>query len=250
MKPQAIFNWSGGKDSALALYKLRQAGRYEVQTLLTTLSEPFQRISMHGVRAELLDRQTAALGLPGHKLYLPETPTMAAYEQLMHQTLTELRAAGASAAIFGDIFLEDLRQYRESRLAEMGLEAVFPLWGVPTTELMREFLALGFKTITTCVNEKFLDRSFVGRVIDEDFLRDLPANVDPCGENGEFHTFVFDGPLFSAPVPFEKGEIVYRRYSAPPPAAPAAGADDYDCAPAASADPSPFDTGFWYCDLV
>ena len=244
MKQSAIFNWSGGKDSALALYKTRQHGHYEVQTLLTTISEPYQRISMHGVRTALLDRQTAALGLPCRKLLLPETPTMAAYELLMASTMQELQSAGATASIFGDIFLEDLRQYRENKLAELGLQAVFPLWGVPTSELIREFISLGFKTITTCVNEKFLDQSFVGRVIDEEFLRDLPAGVDPCGENGEFHTFVFDGPLFSQPIPFEKGEIVYRKYTAPAPT----DAADYDCAPARS-DPSPFDTGFWYCDL-
>ncbi|MGY3091028.1 uncharacterized protein (TIGR00290 family) [Hymenobacter sp. UYAg731] len=247
MTQSAIFNWSGGKDSALALHKTRQSGHYKVQTLLTTISEPYQRISMHGVRTALLDRQTAALGLPCRKLLLPETPTMAAYEQLMAATMQDLKGAGATAAIFGDIFLADLRQYRENKLAELGLEAVFPLWGVPTAELIREFIGLGFKTITTCVNEKFLDQSFVGRVIDEDFLRDLPANVDPCGENGEFHTFVFDGPLFSQPIPFEKGEIVYRKYTAPAP--PPTDAADYDCAPANS-DSSPFDTGFWYCDLT
>ena len=245
MKPQAIFNWSGGKDSALALYKVRQAGRYGIQTLLTTVSEPYRRISMHGVRTALLERQAAALGLPCHQLLLPEMPSMATYEQLMGDTMRDLQRTGATAAVFGDIFLEDLRQYREATLAEAGLEAVFPLWGVPTGELIREFLGLGFKTITTCVNEQYLDRSFVGRVIDEDFLRDLPANVDPCGENGEFHTFVFDGPLFSQPIAFEKGEIVRRQYTAPAPQ-PAA-ADTYDCASTA---PNPFDTGFWYCDLV
>lgn len=249
MKQAAIFNWSGGKDSALALHKIWQGGQYEVLTLLTTVSEPYQRISMHGVRTALLDQQAAALGLPCRKLFLPETPTMAAYEQLLGRTMRELQDAGATASVFGDIFLEDLRQYREAKLAEVGLKAVFPLWGVPTAELIREFIGLCFKTITTCVNEKFLDRSFVGRVIDEDFLRDLPANVDPCGENGEFHTFVFDGPLFSQPVAFEKGEIVYRKYTAP--VAPPTDPDDYDCAPTATADAaSPFDTGFWYCDLV
>ena len=240
----AIFNWSGGKDSALALYKVQQSGQYRVQTLLTTLSEPYQRISMHGVRAELLDRQTASLGLPCRQLFLPEMPSMDAYERLMATTMDELKSEGATAAIFGDIFLEDLRRYREEKLAAAGWEAVFPLWSRPTDELMREFLALGFKTITTCVNEKYLDQSLVGRVIDEQFLRDLPPNVDPCGENGEFHTFVFDGPLFSAPVPFEKGEIVHRRYT-PPPKTDDAG---YECGD--DTDPSPFDTGFWYCDLM
>ena len=200
---------------------------------------------MHGVRTTLLERQAAALGLPCRQLLLPEMPSMAIYEQLMGDTMRDLQRAGATASIFGDIFLADLRQYREAKLAEAGLAAVFPLGGVPTGELIREFIGLGFKTIITCVNEKYLDRSFVGRVIDEDFLRDLPANVDPCGENGEFHTFVFDGPLFSQPIAFEKGEIVYRQYIAPAPQ-PAA-ADDYDCA---STDGRSFDTGFWYCDLM
>ena len=248
MKPQAILNWSGGKDSALALYKVRQAGHYDIQTLLTTVSTPYQRISMHGVRTALLERQAAALGLPCRQLLLPEMPSMATYEQLMGDTLRELRAAGATASIFGDIFLADLRQYRENKLAEVGFEAVFPLWGAPTAELIREFIGLGFRTITTCVNERYLDRSFVGRVIDEEFLRDLPAGVDPCGENGEFHTFVFDGPLFSQPIAFEKGEIVYREYATPAPVA--ADSDDYDCAPAASTGPTAAATGFWYCDLV
>lgn len=246
MKPQAIFNWSGGKDSVLALYKVRQAGHYAIQTLLTTVSTPYQRISMHGVRTALLERQAAALGLPCRQLLLPEMPSMATYEQLMSATLRELQAAGATASIFGDIFLEDLRRYRENKLAELGLEAVFPLWGAPTAELIREFLGLGFRTITTCVNARYLDRSFVGRIIDEEFLRDLPAGVDPCGENGEFHTFVFDGPLFSQPIAFEKGKIVCREYAAPAPVA--ADSDDYDCAPTAG--PAPAATGFWYCDLV
>jgi uncharacterized protein (TIGR00290 family) len=245
MKQPAIFNWSGGKDSALALYKVRQHEQYHIQTLLTTVSEPYQRISMHGVRTALLDQQATALGLPCRKLFLPEMPSMDAYETLMASTMRELKSAGATASIFGDIFLEDLRQYRENKLAEMDLQAVFPLWGVPTTELIQEFIGLGFKTITTCVNAKCLDQSFVGRVIDEDFLRDLPANVDPCGENGEFHTFVFDGPLFSQPIAFEKGEIVHRKYTAPPASTNGA---DYECSD--EKDPSPFDTGFWYCDLL
>ncbi|OGX88196.1 Dph6-related ATP pyrophosphatase [Hymenobacter glacialis] len=244
MKQQAIFNWSGGKDSALALYKVRQAGQYEVQTLLTSISEPYQRISMHGVRVALLDQQVASIGLPCHLLVLPEMPTMEAYEQHMTTTLQDLQRQGATVSIFGDIFLADLRRYREEQLARLSLQAAFPLWGVPTTALIREFLDLGFKTITTCVNEKYLDQSFVGRVIDEQFLRDLPAGVDPCGENGEFHTFVFDGPIFTRPIAFEKGEVVYRKYTP----APKADNSGYDCAE--PDEPSPFDTGFWYCDLL
>ncbi|WP_035567629.1 ATP-binding domain-containing protein [Hymenobacter sp. IS2118] len=244
MKQQAIFNWSGGKDSALALYKVQQAGEFEVLTLLTSISEAYQRISMHGVRVALLDQQVASIGLPCHKLVLPEMPTMEAYEQQMTTTLRALKSQGATVSIFGDIFLADLRQYREAQLARLNLQAAFPLWGGPTAALIREFLALGFKTITTCVNEKYLDQSFVGRVIDEEFLRDLPTGVDPCGENGEFHTFVFDGPIFTQPVAFEKGEVVYRKYT------PAPKTDDsgYDCAE--TDEPSPFDTGFWYCDLL
>jgi uncharacterized protein (TIGR00290 family) len=243
MKQQAIFNWSGGKDSALALYKVLQSGQYNILTLLTSVSEPYQRISMHGVRMDLLDQQAASIGLPCHKLFLPEMPTMEAYELLMTSALGELQSQGATTSVFGDIFLEDLRRYREDQLAKLNLRAEFPLWGVPTRELIREFIGLGFQTITTCVNEKYLDQSFVGRVIDENFLRDLPANVDPCGENGEFHTFVFDGPLFRQPVAFEKGEIVYRKYTP----APKTGDNGYDCGE--STTPSPFDTGFWYCDL-
>ncbi|MBF9239930.1 adenine nucleotide alpha hydrolase [Hymenobacter sp. BT683] len=243
MKQQALFNWSGGKDSALALHKVLQGGQYDILELLTTVSEPYQRISMHGVRVGLLDQQAASIGLPCRKLFLPEMPTMEAYEQQMTSTLQDAQRRGATVSIFGDIFLKDLRRYREEQLAKLHLQAVFPLWGVPTAVLIRQFLDLGFKTITTCVNEKFLDQSFVGRVIDEGFLRDLPATVDPCGENGEFHTFVFDGPIFKQPVAFEKGEIVYRKYT------PAPKTDDagYDCAE--PDEPSPFDTGFWYCDL-
>ena len=182
--------------------------------------------------------------MPCRKLFLLDTPTMEAYEQLMGATLTDLRQRGATVSIFGDIFLEDLRRYREAQLAKLQLQVAFPLWGAPTAELIREFMGLGFKTITTCVNEKYLDQSFVGRVIDEQFLGDLPAHVDPCGENGEFHTFVFDGPLFNHPISFTKGEIVHRKYT-PAPKTDTAG---YDCAE--PDEPSPFATGFWYCDLL
>ena len=245
MKQPAIFNWSGGKDSALALYKVLQSGQYDVKELLTSISEPHQRVSMHGVRVALLEQQAASLGLPCHQLQLPETPSMDVYEQLMASTLQGLQHRhGTTVAIFGDIFLEDLRRYREQKLAELGWQAAFPLWGASTTGLMREFLGLGFKTITTCVNEKWLDQNFVGRVVDETFLRDLPPNVDPCGENGEFHTFVFDGPLFRQPVAFETGEVVYRKYTP----APKTDGTNYECGD--QTDPSPFDTGFWYCDLL
>ncbi|PZX59177.1 uncharacterized protein (TIGR00290 family) [Algoriphagus ratkowskyi] len=240
---KALMNWSGGKDSALTLYKLQQSQDYEIACLLTSISEKFQRISMHGVRVDLLELQAESIGIPLVKMEIPDMPSMEVYEEAMRTTLVNLKKEGITTSIFGDIFLEDLRSYRESKLAELELEAVFPLWKQPTDRLIREFLDLGFKTITTCVNEKFLDKSFVGRVIDKDFLKDLPANVDPFGENGEFHTFVFDGPIFSNPVKFELGEIVLRKYEAPKTL------DDADqCFSDKKEDPSAY--GFWYCDLI
>jgi uncharacterized protein (TIGR00290 family) len=141
-------------------------------------------------------------------MQIPESPTMDVYEKVMRKQLSDLKSQGVKASVFGDIFLDDLRTYRENKLAEVDLKGIFPLWKRDTGELIREFLELGFKTITTCVNEKYLDKSFVGRIIDEDFLKDLPKNVDPCGENGEFHTFVFDGPILKKPINFSLGEIV------------------------------------------
>jgi len=242
-RQKAIFNWSGGKDSALCLHKVSALEGYGVSCLLTSVNEHYQRISMHGVRIELLEKQAAAIGIPLVKMLMPEMPDMKTYESIMAATLTRLKNEGAQACIFGDIFLEDLRQYRENKLAEMGLKAVFPLWKIPTNQLIREFIDLGFKAVVVCVDDHTLDQSFVGRVIDDSFLNDLPGTVDPCGENGEFHSFVYDGPLFKKPVEFERGEIVYRKY------APNRSDDDaeYDCN---SSDSDPFDHGFWYCDLL
>lgn len=174
-------------------------------------------------------------------MQIPEMPTMENYETVMRTTLGDLKNNGATACIFGDIFLEDLRKYRETKLTELKLKGLFPLWKIPTDKLIREFLDLGFKTIITCVNEKYLDKSFAGRIIDNDFLNDLPDNVDPCGENGEFHTFVFDGPIFREPIPFDKGEIVYRKYSSP---------TANDNSTDKKITDNPFDNGFWYCDLL
>lgn len=215
MKPKAVFNWSSGKDSALALYKVLQENRNEVTTLLTSINEEFQRISMHGVHVSLLEQQAESLGLPLIKMELPKEPSMDEYRELMNKTMSEIKAMGVTQSIFGDIFLEDLRKYREEQLQSIGMEAVFPLWNKNTTELIHEFLDLGFKTVVTCVNETYLDKSFAGRIIDRDFIRDLPENVDPCGENGEFHTFTFDGPIFNAPVHFEIGETVKKTYPKP-----------------------------------
>ncbi|SHL47745.1 MJ0570-related uncharacterized domain-containing protein [Chryseobacterium carnipullorum] len=233
MKPKAVFNWSSGKDSALALYKVLQENRIEVTTLLTSINKEFQRISMHGVHVSLLEKQAESLGLPLIKMELPKEPSMEEYRELMNKTMSEIKAMGVTQSIFGDIFLEDLRKYREEQLQSIGMEAVFPLWNKNTTELIHEFLDLGFKTVVTCVNETYLDKSFAGRIIDRDFIRDLPENVDPCGENGEFHTFTFDGPIFKEPVQFEIGETVKKTYPKPK----ADGKDQEE------------EYIFWFCDL-
>ncbi|MBP1224417.1 uncharacterized protein (TIGR00290 family) [Flavobacterium sp. 1355] len=240
---KAMFNWSSGKDSALSLYKILQNPDYKIEYLLTSVNEQFQRISMHGVRVELLKAQAKSIGLPLKIMQVPEMPTMEVYETVMMQTLTALKKEGITHSVFGDIFLEDLRKYREDQLAKIGFQGVFPIWKIPSKELIDEFLQLGFKTIVVCVNERYLDKSFVGRIIDQNFIKDLPENVDLCGENGEFHTFTFDGPIFSEPINFEVGEIVYRKYEKPK------NEDLSETACDTSASDA-FDYGFWYCDLV
>jgi len=240
---KAIFNWSSGKDSALSLYKILQNPDYKIEYLLTSVNEKFQRISMHGVRVELLEAQAKSIDLPLKIMQIPEMPTMEVYETVMMQTLTELQENGITHSVFGDIFLEDLRKYREDQLAKIGFEGVFPIWKIPSKELIDEFLQLGFKTIVVCVNERYLDKSFVGRIIDQNFINDLPENVDLCGENGEFHTFTFDGPIFSKPINFEIGEIVYRKYEKPK----TEDLSETACDTSAS---DTFDYGFWYCDLI
>ncbi len=240
---KALFNWSSGKDSALTLYKILQNSDFKIEYLLTSVNQQYQRISMHGVRVELLKAQAKSIGLPLKIMQIPEMPTMEVYENVMTETLTELKKQGVTHSVFGDIFLEDLRKYREDKLATLGFEGVFPLWKIPTHDLIQEFISLGFKTIVVCVNERYLDKSFVGRIIDQDFINDLPENVDVCGENGEFHTFTFDGPIFSEPIKFEIGEIVYRKYEKPKNEDSSNTACDTNASDA-------FDFGFWYCDLI
>lgn len=240
---KALFNWSSGKDSALALYKILQNPDFKIECLLTSVNKQYQRISMHGVRVDLLQSQAESIGIPLKIMEIPEMPTMEVYENVMTETLTELKNNGITHSIFGDIFLEDLRQYRENQLARIGFNGIFPIWKIPTQELIQEFISLGFKTIVVCVNEKYLDKSFVGRIIDQDFINDLPENVDVCGENGEFHTFTFDGPIFSQPIDFEIGEIVYRKYEKQANQNSSNDACDTN-------DETAFDFGFWYCDLI
>ena len=212
---KAIYNWSGGKDSSLALYHVLKDKEFEIETLLTSVNGHHKRISMHGVREELLEVQAQELNLPLTKLVLPEQPSMSEYETIMENTLNGFLDKGVTHSIFGDIFLEDLKKYREEKLAKVGLKGHFPLWKRDTTELVHEFIDLGFKTVLVCVKSELLDKSFAGRIIDKDFLQDLPKNVDPCGENGEFHTFVFDGPIFKKPIPIEIGQTIFREYKTP-----------------------------------
>jgi len=234
MKPKAIFNWSSGKDSALALYKILMEDRFEITSLLTSINKEFQRISMHGVHVSLLEKQAESLGFPLIKMEIPKEPSMEEYSEIMSKTMNEIKSQGNTHSIFGDIFLEDLRKYREDQLQSIGMKGVFPLWKQNTTDLINEFLSLGFKTIVTCVNETYLNKSFAGRIIDKNFINDLPDNVDPCGENGEFHTFTFDGPIFKYPIEFEIGEIVKKTYPKPK-------SDDND---------EKGEYVFWFCDLI
>lgn len=211
----SYMNWSGGKDSSLCLYKVLQSKKYKVKYLLTSINKTHNRISMHGVRVELLEKQANSISIPLKYIELPEQPGMEEYEREMEKKIKEIKREKIYHAIFGDIFLEDLRKYREKKLHELDITPIFPLWKISTKKLMDEFLELGFKAIIVCINEKYLDKSFCGRMIDNSFVKDLPETVDVCGENGEYHSYVFDGPIFKTPVPFKKGDIVYREYAKP-----------------------------------
>ena len=210
MTHKVLMSWSGGKDSALALHALKHDATVEVAGLLTTVTEDYQRISMHGIRRALLEEQARSLALPLSVVLIPKDCSTETYEQRMRETLAAARAKGVSAIAIGDIFLEDLRRYREEKLAQAGMQALFPLWKRDTTELAHTFLALGFKAVLTCVDTQKLDRSFSGRDYDAALLADLPKSVDPCGENGEFHSCVTAGPIFARPIAFTRGEVVLR----------------------------------------
>jgi len=205
-----LMSWSGGKDSCIALYEIQRAQKYRVGALLTTLTSDYDRISMHGVRRALLESQAASLGLPLHQVLLSKAATNEEYEMKIDAAFSLYRDRGIDSIVFGDLFLEDIRAYREEFLARQHMRGIFPVWKRDTTIFIRQFLELGFRAVVTCVDSKVLDQSFAGSFIDESFLASLPAQVDPCGENGEFHSFVFDGPIFNAPVKFSLGESVLR----------------------------------------
>lgn len=205
-----LMSWSGGKDSCLALYEVQRAREYQVVALLTTVTRDYDRISMHGVRRVLLERQAESLGLPLHEVFIDKDATNQEYEARMGEAFAVYRGRGVDSVVFGDLFLEDIRAYREQFLARHDMRGIYPVWLRDTTEFIREFIRLGFKAVVTCVDGRVLDSSFAGMLIDEDFLSKLPDGVDPCGENGEFHTFVYDGPVFKEAVRFSVGEKVER----------------------------------------
>ena len=216
---EVLMSWSGGKDSCLALYEIQKTRDYRVAALLTTVTSAYDRISMHGVRRVLLERQAASLGVPLHQVLITKGATNQEYETNLINAVSTYRDSGMDSIVFGDLFLEDIKTYRDQFLARHGLRGIYPVWLRDTTEFIKEFIESGLKAVLTCVDSKALDQSFAGRIIDHDFLASLPANADPCGENGEFHTFVFDGPNFSRAVEFSVGETVLR-------------------------------DGFWFCDLL
>jgi len=208
--PKVILSWSGGKDSALALYEIQQAGDYEILALLTTITEEYDRSSMHGIRRPLIEQQAESIGISLEKVLLSPVSSNEEYDAKMREMLERHQKKGVSTVVFGDIYLTDVRKYREERLASIGMKAVFPLWGRDTAEMARTFIRQGFSAVITCVDTEQLDRSYAGRAFDDEMLASLPVGVDPCGENGEFHSFVYDGPIFKRAIPHRTGEVVLR----------------------------------------
>lgn len=227
MSKKIYLNWSSGKDSALALHYLLQDKNYSVEYLLTSFNSDHNRVSMHDLRRELLQMQVNSIGIPNGTVELPEFPKNTEYETLMRDAVNQLKSDGFEYAAFGDIFLEDLRKYREEKLQLLNVQTVFPLWKKDTQQLIHEFVDSGFKAVVVCIDAAVLDPSFLGRIIDTDFIRDLPAGIDPCGEFGEFHTFCFDGPVFKYPVKFSIGNSVFKEYNT-----------------------GGMKNGFWFCDLL
>ena len=233
-KTPVVLAWSGGKDCSSALYQLLGDERYEIRYLLSTINGVNRRLSMHGVREELIEAQAGSIGIPLLKVYVYEGNN-AEYEQQMSRVLLKVKAMGIRTVAFGDIFLEDLRAYREEKMKQIGMDCLFPIWKKDTYRLVKDFLAKGFKTYICCVNDGYLNESWCGRAMDESFINELPPSVDPCGENGEFHSFCFDGPLFKKPLPIIVGEKVYKALDTN---------SDQSTAPVGIKT-----KGFWYCDL-
>ena len=210
MTQKILLAWSGGKDSALALYKIKKRQDLQIASLVTTITEDYDRISMHGVRRVLLENQAESLGIPLYNIFISKNSSDEEYGHKMEEMLTHFSRLGVTSVVFGDIFLEDLRRFREDQLSRVGMKGLFPLWKKDTAELAHEFVNLGFKAIVTSTDSKMLDGKFVGKEIDKKFLTQIPPAVDPCGENGEFHSFVFFGPIFRKRIRFRVGEVVFR----------------------------------------
>ncbi len=233
MKGKAYVNWSSGKDAALALFLSLNEQELNITKLVTTVNAEYDRVSMHGLRASLLREQAESIGLPLKEITFPGEVSMEEYSVIMKKNIRELAAEGFTQSIFGDIFLEDLKEYRDGKLALNNIEGVYPLWKRDTKELAQEIIKQGFKAIIIATSARLLDESFCGRLYDQDFLNDLPEGVDPCGENGEFHTFVYDGPIFKKPINFIMGEKVLREFKQ-----------------SSTDKKTNWDTSFWYCDLM
>lgn len=232
----AIFSWSGGKDSSYALHKILEEGIYDVKYLLSTINGTYKRLSMHGVREELIEAQAESIGIPLLKVYVYEASN-AEYEKQMEAILLKAKTENISHVIFGDIFLEDLRQYREQKMAALNIQCVFPIWKTDTNWMVNDFIAKGFKTCVCCINDGYLDESWCGRLIDETFVNELPTTVDACGENGEFHSYCFEAPFFKKKINITTGEKTYKALEIK-----------------LSDHPTPIKDvgtkGFWFCDLL
>ncbi|MEM7008548.1 MAG: diphthine--ammonia ligase [Thermodesulfobacteriota bacterium] len=209
-KPKVLLSWSGGKDSSLTLYEIQKQGVLEIDSLVTTVTADYDRVSMHGLRNTLLHEQVKSLNLPLEKVVISKGATNQEYEQSWTKSLSKYKEKGIDTVAFGDLYLEDIRQYRIDQLSKIGMKCIFPIWKKDTSKLARSFVKWGFKAITVCVDSKVLSKEFVGREYDNQFLDQLPKEIDPCGENGEFHTFVYDGPIFNKVIPHTLGEIVLR----------------------------------------
>ena len=220
MENEILLSWSGGKDSSLALYQLSNDSNYKIKSLITTVTDNFNRISMHGVRTSLLDRQANSLEINVEKVFISQNCSNEEYESNLEKTLLKYKKTGLRIVAYGDIFLEDIKNYRINHLKKLSMTAIFPIWKENSQKLASKFINLGFKAVVVCVDSKHLNIDYVGKEFDNSFLSELPSQTDPCGENGEFHTFVYDGPIFNSPVSFNIGETVLR------------------------------DNRFYYCDLV
>lgn len=213
MRRKTLISWSSGKDSAWALHLLQQDPGIDVVGLFCTVNKAFDRVAIHGVRSELLKQQAESLGLPLDIIYIPHPCTHDEYLTIMKAFIISAKEKGIECFAFGDLFLENVRKYRENLLQGSEIVPLFPLWGIPTKILSQKMMSKGLKAMITCIDAEQLSEEYVGREYDESFLKDIPANIDPCGENGEFHSFVFDGPMFQYPIKFTTGEIVHRNSS-------------------------------------